>query len=48
MSKNKNTGTKEYTDGNGGKLIRDFDSDNHIHINKKGKATIFDQKKKKK
>lgn len=47
MKKKKNTGTKEYSDGKGGKWIRDFDSDNHIHIDKKGKATVFDQNKKK-
>lgn len=47
MSKKKLTGVKEYPDGKDGKWIRDYDSDNHIHIDKKGKTTVFDHKKKK-
>lgn len=48
MAMKKNKGVKEYSDGKGGKWIRDYDSDNHIHIDDKGNANVFDHKKKKK
>ena len=48
MAKKKCSGVKEYPDGKDGKWIRDFDSDNHIHINGKGKVSVFDSKKQKK
>lgn len=44
----KNNGVKVYDDGKGGQWVKHTGSDTRIHITKKGKADVFDSKKKEK
>jgi hypothetical protein len=45
---NENNGVKVYDDGKGGQWIKHTDSDTRVHIDKNGKANVFDSKKQKK
>ncbi len=47
MAKDKKS-VKIYPDGKGGKWVKDNDSDTRVHIDKNGKANVFDSKKHKK